>query len=258
MLPVRLSIILVCFSMVPTLLTAADHNNLDDGQPLQFEDATSIADGERQAEFGIGGTVTSGRTSEGSSALGFAYGFARNLEAAVALTTGYAFSHRQLQINGFDVSVMHALRRELRLTPAVAYRLRLHLPVGSDTDRIAGIARVMLSRSLGAYNTLHLNLDASYAGSRPGRTDKLRLGAVLGYSIPLGFPKSFNRTLLLEIGARQSGPAAQGWNGIIGLGLRQQITPAAVLDLGIEHDALAATGFRRSPFRASLGFALSF
>src|SRR4028119_1490214 len=57
---------------------AADHNNIDAGRPLSFEDASSIAYGERPIEFGVRGSSPRGTSAGLGFGIEYLVGFARD------------------------------------------------------------------------------------------------------------------------------------------------------------------------------------
>jgi hypothetical protein len=84
--------------------------------------------------------------------------------------------------------------------------------------------------------------------------NKTRLGAVLGYTKPLGYPRHFDTTGLAELslkqGERRGDPAVAG----IGVGIRRQISPRSVLDVGLQSEL---TGRDRVPLRFMVGYSTS-
>jgi hypothetical protein len=83
---------LAAFSASTLLLAAAapaaratDHNNIDAGRPLSFEDASSIAYGERTIEFGVRGASPRGTSAGLGFGIEYLVGFARNSHFGVDL-----------------------------------------------------------------------------------------------------------------------------------------------------------------------------
>jgi hypothetical protein len=199
---------------------ASDHNNIDSGRPLRFEDAYSIAYGERTFEFGLFGTGFRHNAPAYGAAFEFKHGFALNQEWGISYSP--TFSGRE-RFDEVELSYLQALRREIGDAPALAYRLN----VGFDEDKVEGRIRGIATKALGQYDKLHLNLDFDFTeDQRPG------FAAILGYSTPLGYPRHFDQTLVAEILMERRG--GDDWTGAVGLGLRRQLDPVSTFDFGLE------------------------
>jgi hypothetical protein len=81
---------------------------------------------------------------------------------------------------------------------------------------------------------------------------------VLGYSTPLGYPRRFDQTLVADFAVQQSKNQGEGYVGSVGLGLRRQVSPQSVFDIGIMSDLFSTKGAERSPFRLAIGYSVSF
>lgn len=225
---------------------AVDHNNLDAGRPLSFDDAYAIAYGERALEGGF--LLSRGKATFETEYL---QGFAPNSH----FTLGW---EPQLNDNNFDagevsLSVFHNFNREHGNTPALAVRadVSTHLGDGEESGvnwRLRGIATKLVKN----FGRLHLNLDGEWK-SRAER--RFTPGIILGFSKPLGYPTRFNRTGLLEIGWRRGEARGAESTILLGAGIRQQISPRAVFDVGIQSDI---RGAEREKLRVVAGYATSF
>lgn len=224
---------LALLALLPGAALASDHNNIDPGRPLRFEDASFIAYGERVLEFGF-----AAERSRSQGILEFKYGFALNQELAVGLAQGFG-SNEGSRLGHVELSYLNAFQREIGGSPALAIRLG----IGATRDeRAAANLRFIATRALGQYDRIHLNLDMEASDNHPS------FGAILGWSMPLGYPRRFDQTLVSELSYRRE----QGeWEGAFGLGLRQQLDPESTLDFGLEAGFNGETTFR-------IGFARSF
>ena len=243
---------LLLFIAAPAL--AVDHDNVDAGRPLDFDDAETLAYRERAVEFGgavfgqRGGDVAAAGSAE------FLSGFARNWQLNLGVDPQF---NRRFDAGDIEIGVQHNFNRETQSSPAFGLRADFNLPTGRQARGIDGRLRAIASRKFGRYGRLHLNADLGFnRQARPNEREFLP-GAILGYSVPLGFPTRFDRTLLGQIGYRAA--PNKGGNGIIniGIGLRQQVSPRSVFDIGIKSD-IAGSGAGRENFRAIAGYSTAF
>lgn len=113
---------------------------------------------------------------------------------------------------------------------------------GSARWHATGIA----TRTVNQYDRLHLNAGVELGGARA------HFGAVLGYTRPLGYPRHFDTTGLAELSLRDSD---RGWITGVGLGVRRQMTPRSVLDIGVQAEL---SGPGRRPLRLVAGYSTHF
>ena len=239
---------------------AVDHDNVDAGRPLDFDDAETIAFREKAFEFG--GALfkpKSGKVGLGGEAE-FLYGFAKNWHLNAGFDPGFAGeggSRRRFNVGDLGLTVQHNFNRETESSPAFGARFDANLPTGRGSRGVDGRLRAIASRKFGAYGRLHLNADLGLnSGARSGERKTLP-GVLLGYSVPLGFPTRFNRTLVSQIGYRANPESGEDALLNVGVGLRQQITPQSVFDIGIKSD-LTGSGEARETVRLVAGYATAF
>ncbi|MEI7984047.1 MAG: hypothetical protein WCI55_00340 [Armatimonadota bacterium] len=182
---------------------ATDHNNIETGRPLLFDDAYSIAFGEREFQVGL-------NTSAGKFGLmtSFGYGFAKNQELSIGFNTLQGSS------NGYELSFFQNLAREVENSPALGFRLTARATPGTKPS---GQLRMIVTKALHQYDKVHLNLDLNTNESP---------GLIFGYSNPLGYPKKFDLTLVSEL-------AFEHKETSLGIGIRKQIDARSTLDLGM-------------------------
>lgn len=251
---------LVCFATLSlsVLGVASDHNNIEAGRPLRFDDAYSIAFPERAFEFGLSLDTFRRRAPSYGSKAEFKYGFAKNQDIAIAFEPHYSGANRTFDAGNVELSYFHGLRREIDNAPALAYRVDVGLPTGRDAKGVDLRFRGIATKALGQYDKVHLNFDLNMmTDSRPGER-RHTVGAILGYSSPLGYPKRFDQTLVAEFAIQQSKNQGEGYVGSVGLGLRRQIDARSVFDIGIASDVFSSQGSDRSPFRLAIGYSLGF
>lgn len=188
------SLVALAAAAVPCL--AVDHDNVDAGRPLRFDDAESIAFRERALEFGF--------DSSGN--------FGAEYLVGLRVNTHLNFD---LDRRSVGIGVFHNINRESLTTPAFAVRADV-----GDGLRLRAIA----SRTVRQYSRLHVNVDLER------RRRETRSALTLGLTRPLGYPTRFDRTGLAELGVRSDGTI------FTGVGVRQQVTLRGVVDLGIQSD----------------------
>jgi hypothetical protein len=247
---------LVAFIAITAGAFASDHNNVDKERPLRFDDAYSIA--YRSFEFQNGfrlDTFNRDRpTYNFRSEL--QYGIAKNRDISIGLEP-FIRSDGNLLGNVLEFSYFEGVAREIGSNPAFGYRVDVGVPVsgGAGTDfRVRGI----LTKTVRHLDKLHLNVDHFHSSLKSPGNRQMRMGAILGYSTPLGYPRRFTQTFLAEIGGEQGLSVGSGWNTWVGLGLRKQTSPTSVLDIGFQADLARSAGELVSPFRFTLGYSVSF
>lgn len=221
-----------------TAIAAAqtDHDNLDAGRPLLFEDAEPVAYRTMAFEYGFGLNAPRRRSLGLDGTFEFIYGLALNGQ----LEFGFEPSidgRRSGRVDAYDIAYLHSFRQEIKNQPALALKVEASFPgqLGEKTNyRVRGIA----TKTVGRFDRVHLNLDADIQS-------QTRLGGVLGYSHPIGYPREFNTTGLAEVAYYDRRLA-------LGLGVRRQISPRSVLDFGIQSDLAAR------PLRLIAGYSTSF
>lgn len=244
--------------LLSSLALANDHNNIEAGRPLRFDDAYSIAFRERAFEFGLNLDTFRRRGPSYGNKTEFKYGFAKNQDISVALEPTYSSSQRRGDIGNVEIGYFNGLRREIDDAPALAFRVDVGLPTGRGAKGLDMRLRGIATKALGQYDKIHLNLDLEMmTDSGPGER-RHTVGAVLGYTSPLGYPKRFDQTLLAEFGVQQSRTKGEGYVGTVGIGLRRQMDPRTVLDIGIESDIFATRGAGRGSFRLAIGYSVGF
>ena len=221
-----------------------DYRNLDDDRPTVIEDAYPV---ERYAfeillpyrfEREPGGGVVHAAIPE--LAGGLLPNFQLGLKVPIAVERSGGVTTRGL--SGLRVFALYNFNTESRVLPAVSLRFDLALPagpLGGDVTRAA--VKAITTRSWGR-NRIHLN--AAYSVGRAG---------VAAAAEPLSrwwAGAAVDRTLFrhstLVVGEVYAAQAERGSRAevVASVGVRRQVTPTTVLDLGI------ARGLRDGPSAA--------
>lgn len=259
--PLRI-VSLTLFSAVAVISFASDHNNIDAGRPLRFDDAYSIAFRERSLEFGLGFSAFRDRSTQYGLRSEYKYGFAPNRDFSVSFDPtvggGIDSQSNNFNPNNVELSYFQGVQREIRDSPALGFRVDAGLPTGNDAKGVDVRLRGILTKTVNQYDRVHINLDVNLA-SRPQEGERTTtVDAILGYSKPLGYPTRFDQTLVAQFALTQGRGNGQGYTGTLGLGLRKQVGVRSVFDIGIESDVFAPSGAIRSPLRIVAGYSVGF
>lgn len=246
------------FFMAPQAL-AVDHNNIDAGRPLDFDDADSIAYREKTLE--VGATLTKPKNGKAglTGAIEYLQGIAPNTHLSLDFDPAYASEDgekRRLDIGDVGIGLFHTLNREVGNTPAFALRADAYLPTGRDSNGLDYRLRAIASKQVRQYDRLHLNLDLNVNNAASTGQGRTRPGIILGYSRPLGYPTRFDRTLIAQIGYSANEERGQSAITNLGIGLRQQIGVRSVFDIGIKTDV--SGGANRDRFALVAGYSRQF
>ena len=195
---------LIGLGLASAIVLANDHNNLERGRPLLFDDAYSIAYGEREFEGGF--NSNSGHLGFSSS---FGFGFAMNQDISI----GFDANQGTSTIGEF--SYFRNVTREIGDSPALGFRLTDNSMPG---QKASTVLRLIATKAWHQYDKVHLNVDFDTSQSP---------GFILGYSTPLGYPKRFDQSFLAEV-------AYEHRQASVGVGLRRQISAQSVLDFGVQ------------------------
>ena len=241
---------------------ASDHNNIDAGRPLRFDDAETVAFGERTLEFGAELGAGRGRAAGLGLTAEYLVGFALNTQVSLDLdpSVGGRSGTRdtRFDIGNVGVGVLHNFNREYDGTPAFSLRGDLFLPTGRGARGVDVRLRAIASKTVRQYGRLHLNVDAEMA-TRPEHDERsFRPGLIVGYSRPLGYPTRFDRTGLAELAVRSGEAHGEGAVISAGVGVRQQVGVRSVADAGLRSDIAGFRGASRENLRIVAGYSTSF
>ena len=258
----RLILLVALVSSYQSMIFAVDHNNIDAGRPLGFDDADAVAYRERAVEAGLSGNFPSDSKAGLGLGMEFLYGFALNTHLSVDVDPsigGRAGSDEtRFDVGNVGVGLLHNFNREVENIPAFAVRGDVFFPTGRDSDGTDVRLRGIMSKHLFQYDRVHLNLDGTFVSEVDGNERTFLSAMTLGYSKPLGYPRVFTRTGLAEISVRQAKVSDAGPSVRLGLGVRQQVTVRSVVDVGVQSDVIASRSASHDDFRIVAGYSVSF
>lgn len=245
---------------ITTTAIASDHNNIDAGHPLSFDDAESIAFGEQAFEFSAKTIFPEGQPVGGEFSIEYLNGFALNSHFSVEVDGSVGgrveTDSTEFELDAVYGTIFHNFNREYNNIPAFSLRGDVGVPTANDSQGLDFRLRGIASKTLGQYNRFSLNLDLDGQTETETGERSLVPGFILGYTRPLGYPRRFDQTFLAEIGLRMSEKIDNGAIILTGIGLRRQIGYQRVLDMGLEGDI--STDGQESRLKVIVGFSGSF
>ena len=236
---------------------AVDHKNLDEGRPVRLEDAYPIANGEISIETGAGFALLKHGPNRGLFPIEILYGALPNLQlgvGSVLFTDPHDIDDRP-KSGDLRASALYNFNQETLTLPALAAKLTLTAPTGVDAHgygiELKGIVTKSIDRLSLHFNGGYEFLTGSNRTERDGRYE-----LALGASYPIGAPKFTRATLIVDVFADQ--PVTHGESTIVGteVGLRYQLTPSIVWDVGIGTEFAGPRS--RSSFFGASGLSLGF
>jgi hypothetical protein len=256
------TVVLAVLALAVVPAGAVDHNNIDAGRPLSFDDAESIAFRERALEGGVGIALPKNRPAGLELEAEYLYGFARNSHVLIGFHPSIG-GRTHSDDTGFDVGdvtlgMFHNFNREYNGTPAFALRGDLFLPTGRDSEGLGVRLRGIMSRHAGQYGRLHVNVDLN-ATSDPARGERqFHPGLTLGYSRPLGYPTRFDTTGVAELSVQSGSESGTGPVIGAGIGVRKQVGVRSVVDLGLRSDLIGIDAAPRDRLRLIAGYSVGY
>jgi hypothetical protein len=243
--------------LTPLSTFAIDHKNLDEGRPLRLEDAYSISTGEVEVEMGAGFTLQRRGPDRGFFPVEVLYGALPNFQIVVGtfLSTDPHEVDERPKSGDLRLSALYNFNQETLTIPAFGVKLGLDAPTGIDSRGFAVELKGMVTKSFGR---LSIHFNGGYEFFTDSRRDERdgQYSLVLGASYPVGAPKFTRATLVADVFTEQS--VHRGEPRIVGteLGLRYQLTPCIVWDIGVGTE-FAGPGDRCRVFGVT-GFSFGF
>lgn len=237
--------------LLPVPLRAADHSNLEEGLPVQVEDAYPIAYLSRE----IQGLARYDRTDQGEDRVvldpRLEFGFARNWQGKISVPFQTGSADRTGS-GDIGLEAFYNFNTETLRLPAFALSGRADFPTGRNSRGVDSQLKFIVTQTLGkgtGLDRLHLNL-IYRNNARPEENEaRHRYAAILGYSRRAG-PDT---TLVADFVREQEREKKKHAN-IVEIGLRRQLTPLALLAIGVG----AGIGEDSPKFRLMAAFQQSF
>jgi hypothetical protein len=236
---------------------AIDHKNLDEGRPLRLDDAYSISTGEIAVEAGAGFRLVRRGADQGVFPVEVLYGALPNFQLGIGstlLTDPHELDDRP-KSGDLHLSALYNFNQETVSLPAFGLKLGLGLPTGVDARGYSVEVKGIVTKSI---ERLSVHLNAGYEFITDTRRDERdgHYELALGFSYPVGAPRFTRATVVGDVFAEQAGH--RGESTVVGteFGLRFQLTPRVVWDVGIGTEFAGPAD--RSRFFGTTGFSFGF
>ncbi len=250
-------VVILFLLMVPTVVWALDHDNLDPNRPIAIEDAYVVPKG----EIGVEGGILFSDRKQGTSRFVF----------QPQLIIG-AFDNTQLELSSdvstdprsvvgddksgnLTVGALYNFNTETLNLPAFAARVQLGFPTGVNAKGVDTALTGVMTRSYGQWR-VHLNVGYTFLGIPQGNERSGTYRVVAAVSYPLGFPTSFRDTIIANVFTSQSNLVGQPNPTGLGIGLRHQVSSRIVFDLGLGTEFAGPSD--RSVFFSTVGLSVGF
>jgi hypothetical protein len=249
--------VLVVLGLPAGEVYAIDHTNLDEGRPLRLEDAYAIAHREIAVEAGAGLTLQRRGPNRGLFPLEFLYGALPNLQLGIGtlLSTDPRAINDPPKSGDLRLTALYNFNQETIRLPALALKLGLETPTGVNAHGYEVEVKGIVTRSI---NRLSLHLNGAYEFLTASRADERdgRYRFAFGPSYPIGAPQFTRATLIADVFAEQSVRRREAT--VVGgeAGLRYQLTPRLVWDVGLGTEFAGPAS--RSNFFVTTGLSFGF
>jgi outer membrane putative beta-barrel porin/alpha-amylase len=247
----------IVLALIPVSAFAIDHKNLDEGRPLRLDDAYAISTGEIAVEAGAGFTLQRRRSHRGFFPIEVLYGAFPNFQIGLGtlLSTDPREVDERPKSGDVRFNALYNFNQETLGLPAFGVKLGLEAPTGIDSRGFAVELKGIVTKS---FERLSIHFNGGYEFFTDSRREERdgQYSLVLGASYPVGAPKFTRATLIADVFSEQS--VHRGEPNVVGteLGLRYQLTPRIVWDVGVGTE-FAGPGDRSRLFGVT-GFSFGF
>jgi hypothetical protein len=228
----------------------ADHLNLEEGVPLEIEDAYPV--GYRGREFQAAVRYEHTDDSEERLVLDprIEFGFAPNWQGKVSLPF-YLGSADRTDSGNIGLEAFYNFNTEGLTLPAFAISARADLPTGHHSAGLDTTLKGILTKSVTqtGLDRLHLNFAWKHnAGSSAGQRDNL-------YRVIIGYSRRLDADMIVVVDfIREQAIERNREANIVEAGVRRQLTPLSLIAAGLG----AGVGDESPAFRATFGLQRSF
>jgi len=151
--------------------------------------------------------------------------------------------------------VLHNFNQETLRFPALAAKLSVDFPAGMRSRGVDTELKGIVTRSFGQTRA-HLNVGYEFVGHAGDGERNGRYEIVLGAQYPLGYPRFLNTTVLADVFTQQSVHSGESNPTGVEVGIRQQIAPLTVIDVGVGTEFAGPA--ERTPVFATVGISVGF
>lgn len=230
---------------------AADHRNLEENHPTRIEDAYPIA--YMSFEFQTrGGYEKNGEFGEdiGIAELELKWGALKNAHLVLGLPLQFGNDVEPDQNGNVVLEGLYNFNVETQFLPAMTLKSEISIPGGSDSQ---GVGFEVMGIATKGWGRSRFHLNAGYhrnSGAAPDeRTHLYRVG--VAFDQPIDLDHLFVTDFFIDQSPLKDDEPVYSFL----IGVRKQINPWSVLNLGVGH----GFGSREAPdLIVSLGFQLNF
>ena len=217
------------------LAWAADHRNLEEGNPTQIEDAAVIAyrsielqpvftyekDGERGEIFLLEPEVN--------------WGLMKNAQLELRVPVFVGVGDRTGS-GDIELEALYNFNVETQFLPATAFRVGFAFPTGKDSSGVHTIVKAILTKGL-RRGRFHLNAGFTNIGDPEARERDFRYRVALGADHPLDFGVlplaiGLDNLAIFDVVVEQSALEGDNPLWLAEVGWRGQVNPWTLLTLG--------------------------
>jgi hypothetical protein len=236
---------------------AIDHTNLDESRPLRLEDAYALAEGEIALEAGGGFTLQRRTSNRGVFPAEVLYGAYPNLQVGVGttLSTDPRDIDDRPKSGDLHVGALYNFNQETISLPALALKVGVDTPTGVGAQGYGVELKGIITKSIERLS-VHLNAGYEFLVATPRGYRDGRYKFALGASYPVGAPQFTRATLVGDVFAEQSMRRREPTFVGAEVGVRYQLTPRVVWDVGIGTEFAGPT--HRSDLFMTTGFSFGF
>ncbi|OHB49780.1 MAG: hypothetical protein A2Y10_14605 [Planctomycetes bacterium GWF2_41_51] len=227
---------------------AGDHLNLEEGLPVQVEDAYPTAYRNREVQLITGWQHNDDNTDEFHLTPVLEFGVWPNTE--LEISSDFLFGNADRTGSGnLSINGLYNFNQESLFWPAFAISGGLTPPTGEDNEGVDTNIKFIATKTVTGLHRIHFNLNLKNNDEPKDEERRNRYLAILGYSLPLNAD-----TLLVMDYVREQQREKEMESNIFEIGARYKLTPRTVLAFGI------GFGFgEESPgFLTNFGFQYSF
>lgn len=221
----RIAVLAGLVALPATLAAQHDYRNLDHGRPVASEDAYPVEQGAFELMLPLASEWHDGATGvmlEPEVMWGFVRNGMVGLGGPIRLGDGGGLA-------GLRPFAFYNFNTELPALPALAMRIDATMPVGALGGEATTVtATAIATRSFGVWRA-HVNAGVTVGNA----TDAPRDDAPSRWSAAIGVDRTFWRqgaVVIAEVQVSEGLDGGTAWRG--GAGIRMQLTPLLVLDIG--------------------------
>lgn len=216
--------------LLPAVVSAADHTNLEENIPTQLEDAYPLPYLNREVQGLFRYEQTRDLEDRFRLEPRVEYGFARNWQARIGVPFLLGDADKTGSRN-LIAEAMYNFNQESLLLPAIALAGRIDVPSGVNSTGLDTHIRFLATKTIGhtsLFQRVHANVSWVHNSNPLSDERQNRYIAIVGYSARVA-----RASVLVVDYVREQQRLKGADSNIIELGLRQILNPLTVFSLGV-------------------------